>query len=124
MIQNDNKWGLLLGKEIILHIEFEIYTAYERAYLLIWYKSKSLSKTNKILSITYPRILPLIVKVPIGLIPIRLVKNNYPKLIVKVTKEAILAAKLNKGFGIYVVPLNYNSNRHTDWKSLGLFWYK
>jgi hypothetical protein len=64
------------------------------------------------LSVIYPKILPLIEKVPIGLIPVWLSIDNVPKLVVKGPKEAILAAKLNKGFSIYVVPLN-NNGSHT-----------
>ncbi|XPF92583.1 hypothetical protein ACM9HF_11090 [Colwellia sp. RE-S-Sl-9] len=60
------------------------------------------------LSVTYPQILALVESFPIGIMPVWLNVDNIPKLVVKAPKEAILAAKLDKGFSIYTVPLNSN----------------
>lgn len=56
------------------------------------------------LSILHPEIIPIIQDYPIGLWPI-LGLGDRPKLIVKTVKEGLLAAKINRGFKIYVCPL-------------------
>lgn len=56
------------------------------------------------LSILHPEIIPIIQDYPIGLWPIFDV-GDRPKLIVKAMKEGLLAAKINRGFKIYVCPM-------------------
>lgn len=57
------------------------------------------------LTILHPEVLSLVHDIPMGLIPLWFHGEDVPKLIVKAPKEVILAAKMNQGFSIYVVPV-------------------
>ncbi|RUT88370.1 MULTISPECIES: hypothetical protein [unclassified Mesorhizobium] len=57
------------------------------------------------LTITHPELLGGLVNFPGGLFPIRIPGESALRLIIKCPKEWILAAKLNRGFRIYVAPL-------------------
>lgn len=57
------------------------------------------------LTILHPEVLSLVHDIPIGLLPLWFHEEDIPKLIVKAPKEVILAAKMNQGFSIYVVPV-------------------
>uniref|UniRef100_A0A9E7ZWC5 NERD domain-containing protein n=1 Tax=Bosea sp. NBC_00436 TaxID=2969620 RepID=A0A9E7ZWC5_9HYPH len=57
------------------------------------------------LTITHPELLGGLLKFPGGLFPIRIPGESALRLIIKCPKEWILAAKLNRGFRIYVAPL-------------------
>lgn len=56
------------------------------------------------LSILHPEIISIIQDYPVGLWPI-LGLGSSPKLIIKAMKEGLLAAKINRGFKIYVCPV-------------------
>ena len=56
------------------------------------------------LTVLTPAILPFIESVNAGLIPLPSVGRIKARIVVKVSKEAILAARLNNGFKIYAVP--------------------
>ena len=56
------------------------------------------------LSVLNPEIVPIIQEYTIGLWPIFGI-GDRPKLIVKAVKEVLLAAKINRGFKIYVCPM-------------------
>jgi len=58
------------------------------------------------IAILYPELQPLINEYPIGLRILQIRDEDLPWLIIKAPKEFLLAARLNKGFKIYVVPLN------------------
>src|SRR6266496_1507715 len=57
------------------------------------------------LTILHPQVALLVQDLPIGLCPLSMGAEG-PKLIIKTIKEMLLAAKVNGGFKIYVVPLN------------------
>lgn len=57
------------------------------------------------MTILHPELLRDALDYPLGLNTIWIVGHRRPVLIVKATKEAILAAKINKGFKLYVIPL-------------------
>lgn len=57
------------------------------------------------LTILHPEIMPLVRDLPMGLMPCWFPKDSRPKLVVKASKETLLAAKMNLGFKIYIVPL-------------------
>jgi hypothetical protein len=58
------------------------------------------------LTILHPQIMPAVHRHPIGLLPLLFNTDEIrPKLVIKMPKEAILAAKLNRGFKIYVAPI-------------------
>lgn len=63
------------------------------------------------LTFLHPEILPHIKELPFGLIPIFFNNGETPALVVKVTKETILAAKINSGFKIYLAPVNINEKK-------------
>jgi len=55
-------------------------------------------------SLLYPEAMFLVRDLSIGLMPIWLKDDPIPKIIVKASKETILAAKMCQGFSIYLVP--------------------
>lgn len=55
-------------------------------------------------SLLYPEAMFLVRDLAIGLIPIWLKDDPIPKIIVKASKESILAAKMCQGFSIYLIP--------------------
>ncbi len=57
------------------------------------------------LTLLHPSLMPLIQKIPCGILPLLLEDEEYPILIVKVPKEYILAAKIKANFKIYLVPV-------------------
>lgn len=57
------------------------------------------------LTIRYPQVVPIIEELSPGLWPISFRDESRPNLIIKTTKEMLLAAKVNGGFKIYVIPL-------------------
>lgn len=57
------------------------------------------------LTLLHPYILPAIQAYPGGLLPLR-VSNGTFKLVIKAPKEMLLAAKMNGGFKVYVVPID------------------
>lgn len=61
------------------------------------------------LTITQPSILENLKTFPTGIWPIKV--DGKLALIVKVTKESILAAELNKGFSFYLAPVEDASMR-------------
>ncbi|TIN00624.1 MAG: hypothetical protein E5Y34_11910 [Mesorhizobium sp.] len=63
------------------------------------------------LTITHPELLGGLVNFPGGLFPIRVPGESALRLIIKCPKEWILAAKLNRGFRIYVAPLMANGRK-------------
>lgn len=56
------------------------------------------------LSIMHPSVMRKVHELSIGLLPVIIKADSIPKLIVKVSKEAILTAKVRKGFLIYLIP--------------------
>jgi len=56
------------------------------------------------LSILYPKVPWIVRQLTIGLMPFTAKADSIPKLIVKATKETILAAKVRKCFSIYLIP--------------------
>jgi hypothetical protein len=58
------------------------------------------------LTVLYPELLPRVQAFPSGLLAIYPAVAQRPTLVVKVVKEAILAAQLDRGFKIYVPPLS------------------
>lgn len=56
------------------------------------------------LSILYPKVPWIVRQLTIGLMPFTAKADSIPKLIVKATKETILAAKVRKSFSIYIIP--------------------
>lgn len=64
------------------------------------------------LTILHPEVIPLVYNLQIGLLPLWLGDDDRPKFIIKTTKEAILAAKLNRGFKIYAAPV-FVQDKHT-----------
>ncbi|WP_343548008.1 hypothetical protein [Ralstonia sp.] len=63
------------------------------------------------LTVLYPHLLPAIRDYPAGLMPIVLEGVDYPILVIKGMKEAILAARLNGNFKIYVAPIASGARR-------------
>jgi len=57
------------------------------------------------LTLLHPYILPVIQDYPGGLLPLR-VSDGTIKLVIKAPKEVLLAARMNRGFKIYVVPVD------------------
>ncbi len=57
------------------------------------------------ITILYPELQPLVEEYPIGLRILKTKVEKLPLLIIKAPKEFLLAARLNKGFKIYVAPL-------------------
>ncbi|TGS82735.1 hypothetical protein EN817_25170 [Mesorhizobium sp. M3A.F.Ca.ET.174.01.1.1] len=57
------------------------------------------------LSILHPHVLPAIKSFAAGLLPIRQAETGKLSLVVKVSKEAILAARTNGGFSFYLAPM-------------------
>ncbi|SPO54325.1 conserved protein of unknown function [Pseudomonas sp. JV551A1] len=58
------------------------------------------------ISITHPAVMQYVHELPVGLLPIMFQDDPLPRLVVKVSKEIILAAKVRKGFSIHLVPYN------------------
>jgi len=58
-----------------------------------------------LLSILHPEAAPHLQALPVGLLPFRHTQTGKLLLAIKATKEMILAARMNQGFKIYVVPL-------------------
>jgi hypothetical protein len=58
-----------------------------------------------LLSILHPETAPHLQALPVGLLPFRHAQTGKLLLAVKAPKEMILAARMNQGFKIYVVPL-------------------
>jgi hypothetical protein len=54
------------------------------------------------LTILHPEVIPYIQGLPIGLWPLSFKNEATPRLLIKTTKEMLLAAKINDGFKIYV----------------------
>lgn len=57
------------------------------------------------LTILYPQIVPYIESLSIGLWPLLFRDEHNPRLLIKTTKEALLAAKVNRGLKVYVIPI-------------------
>ncbi len=57
------------------------------------------------LTILHPQVIPYIEGLPIGLWPLSFKNEADPKLLIKTTKEMLLAAKVNEGFKVYVIPI-------------------
>lgn len=66
--------------------------------------TSSCFKTTKVtvLTILHPEVMPLIKHLSYGLLPLRLKADQPFSLIIKMQKEAILAARLNSGFSFYL----------------------
>ena len=58
-----------------------------------------------ILTILHPQVVPHVQGLPIGLWPLSFRNEADPKLLIKTTKEMVLAAKVNGGFKVYVIPI-------------------
>jgi len=58
-----------------------------------------------VLTIRYPQVVPIIRELPLGLWSISFRDETRPNLIIKSTKEMLLAARVNGGFKVYVFPL-------------------
>ena len=67
------------------------------------------------IKILYPELQPLVEEYPIGLRVVKTKIEELPLLIIKAPKEFLLAARINKGFKIYVVPLQID-----DTETIGL----
>ena len=63
------------------------------------------------ISVRYPDLIPFIQDIPFGLIPIDLEEDGARTLLVKTTKEAVLAVKINKVFSIYFVSIEINQRQ-------------
>jgi hypothetical protein len=57
------------------------------------------------LTILHPQVIPYIQGLPIGPWPLSFKNEADPKLLIKTTKEMLLAAKVNEGFKVYVIPI-------------------
>jgi hypothetical protein len=57
------------------------------------------------LTILHPQVIPYIQGLPIGLWPLLFKNEADPRLLIKTTKEMLLAAKINGGFKVYVIPI-------------------
>jgi hypothetical protein len=60
------------------------------------------------LSILHPEVMPEIRRLPMGLLPIRIVAAEALVLAIKAPKEMILTARVKQGFKFYVAPLATN----------------
>src|SRR5205807_4646639 len=58
-----------------------------------------------VLTIRYPQVVPMIRELTLGLWSISFRDETRPNLIIKGTKEMLLAARVNGGFKVYVFPL-------------------
>lgn len=58
------------------------------------------------LTVMHPEVLPLVGDLRIGLLPISIPGEDRQVLVIKAAKEGILAAKLYRGFKIYVSPVS------------------
>jgi hypothetical protein len=65
-----------------------------------------------LLTILHPQVIPYIQGLPIGLWPLSFKNKADPRLLIKTTKEMLLAAKVNGGFKVYVIPITL-SGRET-----------
>jgi hypothetical protein len=63
------------------------------------------------LTILHPEVMPQICEYPVGLLALWLPNEHRPKLVVKASKEFLLAAEMNNGFKVYVVPLSISGNQ-------------
>src|SRR5690242_9543143 len=63
------------------------------------------------LTILHPEILSHIAELPAGLSPLMIEGEKDIILVIKGPKEAILAAKINRGFRFYLAPINVNGIR-------------
>lgn len=57
------------------------------------------------LTLRYPTLMPIIQRIPSGILPLCLEDEKCPIFVVKVPKEYILAAKIKASFKIYLVPV-------------------
>jgi hypothetical protein len=57
------------------------------------------------LTILHPQVIPYIQGLPIGLWPLPFKNGANPRLLIKTTKEMLLAAKVNGGFKVYVISI-------------------
>lgn len=62
-------------------------------------------------SLRYPEAMFLVHELAIGLIPVWLKDDPVPKIIVKASKETILAAKMCQGFAIYLIPYTLDGTK-------------
>jgi len=69
-------------------------------YLLLWRTGG-----DKLLSILHPEVLPHIRQMPGGILPFRIQQTGRLLLVLKLTKEMILAAKLRQEIKFYIAPL-------------------
>lgn len=58
------------------------------------------------LTLHHPELMHTVLNYPIGLYALTIKGNNRSALVVKANKEALLASQLNKGFQMYVVPMD------------------
>lgn len=56
------------------------------------------------ITLLYPEVMQAVSKLPLGLIALEIPGDPVPKLLVKVSKETVLTAKVNRGFSIYLIP--------------------
>ena len=56
-------------------------------------------------TILHRQVIPYIQGLPIGLSPLSFKNQASPRLLIKTTKEMLLAAKVNSGFKVYVIPI-------------------
>jgi len=63
------------------------------------------------LTFLHPEVMPLLHDLPMGLLPLWFDDDDRPKLVIKASKEALLAAKLNRGFKIYAAPIVTQNNQ-------------
>ena len=57
------------------------------------------------LTVLHPEVMHVVHDVPAGLIPFWFIGESRPTLVVKASKEALMAAKINLGFKFYVAPV-------------------
>jgi hypothetical protein len=58
------------------------------------------------LTVLYPQIASYIERLSIGLWPLLFRNEPDPRLLIKTTKEMLLTARVNRGFKVYVIPIN------------------
>jgi len=63
------------------------------------------------LSILHPEVMPSIIGLPCGFLPLDVTNDGKPILAIKLPKEYLLAAKSNLGFKIYVAPIIADDQR-------------
>ncbi|MEI9418092.1 hypothetical protein [Mesorhizobium sp. Cs1321R2N1] len=63
------------------------------------------------LSILHPNVVPDIKSFAAGLLPIRQMETGKLSLVIKISKEAILAARTNGGFSFYLAPMKSTTGR-------------